>query len=49
MKDYSSRKYIKVGEESGCISASYNARNDGDEMRVIVYENNEMSGSIKKR
>lgn len=47
MKGLSSRKYIKVGKESGCISANYNAQSDEDEMMIIIYENNEMSGSIK--
>jgi hypothetical protein len=50
MKEYNNsnnRKYVKVCKESGCISANYSTENEEEEMTVITYENNEMSGSIK--
>lgn len=41
------RKYIKICKESGCVSANYDMEKLDEEMTVITYEGNDLSGNFK--
>ncbi|MFZ5967845.1 MAG: hypothetical protein ACOYVK_11825 [Bacillota bacterium] len=41
------KRYIRIGKESGCISAKYSMTNDDEENIIIPYERNEESGRFR--
>ncbi len=44
---YRNEKYIKISKDSGCISANYSIHNIDEDIVIVPYETNEVSGSFK--
>jgi len=41
------KKYIKISQKSGCISASYNIIENDEDSITVSYENDESSGEFR--
>ncbi|MBA1334535.1 MAG: hypothetical protein HPY66_2384 [Firmicutes bacterium] len=41
------KKYIKISQKSGCISANYNIIEKDEDSIIVSYENDESSGEFR--